>query len=93
MYLDLIWLDICNGRQKKQRKNMWSLLIYSCATHRTEPLLQVRGVDQVPSASCFLQHRKHDLNPQRWVQMYNVVDVVEEPRGLHLEQETVVLKI
>ncbi len=72
---------------------MWSLLIYSCATHRSEPLLQVRRVDQALCASCFLQHWKHDLNPQRGVQTYNVVDVAEEPRGLHLEQETIVLKI
>lgn len=64
----------------------------SLITRLTESLLEVRRVDQAPRASRLLQRRTHNLDPQRSVQTYNIVDVAEEARGLHLTQQTVVLK-
>lgn len=68
-------------------------LVPAALADRHEALVQVGGVQQGPGLPGPVQDRQHDLVPQGPVQTDDLLDVAEQPGGIHLGQEAALLQV
>lgn len=61
--------------------------------HHHEAVVQAGGVEQRPGLPGLLQDGQHDLVPQLPVEADDLLDVAEEPGGLHLRQQAALLQV
>lgn len=63
------------------------------AADRHEAVVELRRVEYSPGLSGLFQHWQHDLVPQGRVETDDLLDVAEQPGGLHLRQQTTLLQV